>query len=104
MLNRIKAIFSSGPSTAELLANGAVVLDVRTDKEYQTGHVEGSIHIPLQQLPKKITAVKTRRKPVVTVGASGARSGRAAKLLRSHGVDAYNGGGWFKVDRLLQRR
>lgn len=104
MFDRIKSMFSSGPTTAEVLNNGAVVLDVRSEREFQNGHVEGSIHIPLPQLAKKINAIKKQRKPVVTVCASGVRSGRAAKLLRSHGVDAHNGGGWFNVDRLLRQR
>ena len=104
MFDRIKSMFSSGPTTEERLNNGALVLDVRSEKEYRAGHVEGSMHVPLPQLLKKINTIKKQRKPVVTVCASGARSGRAAKLLRSHGVDAHNGGGWFKVDQLMRKR
>lgn len=100
MLNWLKSLFSSGPDIGELLAEGAIVLDVRSVGEYQSGHVKGSMHVPLPQLSKKINAVKKRKKTVITVCASGMRSGKAAKVLRSHGVDAHNGGPWQSVERL----
>ena len=100
MLNWLKSLFSSGPDLGELLAEGALVVDVRSMGEYQRGHVKGSMHVPLPQLSKKINAVKKQKKTVITVCASGMRSGKAAKVLRSHGVDAHNGGPWQSVERL----
>ena len=100
MLNWLKSLFSSGPNIADLLADGAIVLDVRSQGEYQSGHVKDSMHVPLPQLSKKINAVKKRKKTIVTVCASGMRSGKAAKILRSHGVEAHNGGPWQSVERL----
>ena len=100
MLNWLKSLFSSGPNIADLLADGAIVLDVRSQGEYQSGHVKDSMHVPLPQLSKKINAIKKRKKTVVTVCASGMRSGKAAKILRSHGVEAHNGGPWQSVERL----
>jgi phage shock protein E len=99
MLNWLKSLFSSGPDLGELLAEGALVVDVRSLGEYQSGHVKGSMHVPLPQLSKKINAVKKQKKTVITVCASGMRSGKAAKVLRSHGVDAHNGGPWQSVQR-----
>ena len=84
MLNWLKSLFSSGPDIGELLAEGAIVLDVRSVGEYQSGHVKGSMHVPLPQLSKKINAVMKRKKTVITVCASGMRSGKAAKAA-SHG-------------------
>ena len=104
MLNWLKSLFASGPSIADLLEEGALVLDVRTLGEYRNGHVEGSMHVPLQQLEKKINAIKKQKKTVVTVCASGMRSGKAAKVLRAAGLEAHNGGPWHTVDRLLQNR
>ena len=49
MLNWLKSLFTSGPSIADLLEEGALVLDVRTLGEYRNGHVDGSMHVPLQQ-------------------------------------------------------
>jgi phage shock protein E len=104
MLNWLKSLFASGPSIPDLLADGALVLDVRTLGEYRNGHVDGSMHVPLQQLEKKINAIKKQKKTVVTVCASGMRSGKAAKMLRSAGLDAHNGGPWHTVERLLHDR
>ena len=75
MLNWFKSLFASGPSIADLLEEGALVLDVRTHGEYRNGHVDGSMNVPLQQLEKKINAIKKQKKTVVTVCASGMRSG-----------------------------
>ena len=100
MLNWLKSLFSSGPNIADLLNDDAIIVDVRSQREYQSGHVKDSIHVPLPQLSKKINAIKKRKKTVITVCASGMRSGKAAKILRSHGVEAHNGGPWQSVERL----
>lgn len=85
----------------EYLKNGAVVLDVRTNEEYEAGHVAGSEHIVLQTLPGKIEAVKAYGKPVIAVCRSGARSQQATDFLKQHGVDIMNGGPWENVDQYL---
>ncbi|WGD33674.1 rhodanese-like domain-containing protein [Olleya sp. YS] len=73
---------------------GAIVLDVRSKAEYDSGAIPGSKHIPLQQIQAKATEIKQWNKPIITCCASGMRSGSAAAILRSQGVEAMNGGGW----------
>ncbi|RAJ15208.1 rhodanese-like domain-containing protein [Olleya aquimaris] len=73
---------------------GAIILDVRSKAEYDSGAIPGSKHIPLQQIQAKAKEIKQWNKPVITCCASGMRSGSAAAILRSHGVEAMNGGGW----------
>jgi phage shock protein E len=100
MLNLLKRLFApKGPSLAELLADGALVVDVRTPQEYRSGHVKGSRNIPLSSLSAKTASLKKQKKPIVTCCASGMRSGKAAKLLRQAGLDAHNGGPWQNVER-----
>lgn len=72
----------------------AVILDVRSKAEYDSGAIPGSKHIPLQQVQSKIKDIKKWGKPVITCCASGVRSGSAAAVLRSNGIDCINGGGW----------
>ena len=50
MINKLKDIFGIGPKVdyKELIANGAIVLDVRTKGEYISGHVKDSLNIPLE--------------------------------------------------------
>lgn len=60
----------------ELVNNGAQIIDVRTETEFQNGHLKNSKNIPLQNLTKDI-ATLDRNKPVITVCASGIRSASA---------------------------
>ncbi|MEV7929443.1 MULTISPECIES: rhodanese-like domain-containing protein [unclassified Kitasatospora] len=60
------------------------VLDVRTCGERETGSIEGSLHIPLTELPNRLDEIPTDR-PAVVHCASGHRSSIAASLLRHHG-------------------
>jgi rhodanese-related sulfurtransferase len=61
-----------------------VVLDVRNAGELATGRIEGSLHIPLAELPQRLAEIPEDRRVVVHC-AGGARSAIAASLLRHHG-------------------
>ncbi len=77
-----------------LVENGAIILDVRSKSEFASGHIEGSLNIPLDQIDGQISSLKKSGKPVITCCASGIRSGVAKGNLKSKGIEAYNGGGW----------
>jgi rhodanese-related sulfurtransferase len=78
----------------KLLAQGAVVIDVRSAGEYASGAREGSVNIPLADLDRGAELLD-RRKPVVVCCASGTRSGLAATLLRRKGfTNVLNAGPW----------
>jgi len=80
---------------------GAIILDVRSKKEYESGAIAGSKHIPLSDLNSKIEDLKKMDKPFITCCASGVRSASAARILNSNGMDAINGGGWFSLNKKL---
>jgi len=61
-----------------------VVLDVRNAGEREKGTIDGSLHIPLAELPRRLDEVPTDR-PAVAFCAGGYRSSVAASLLRSAG-------------------
>lgn len=82
-------------------SRGAIILDVRTKGEYQGGAIPGSKNIPLQQITTRMAEIKKWNKPVITCCASGMRSGSAAGILRSNGVEAINGGGWYSLSQKL---
>ncbi len=82
-------------------SRGAIILDVRSKGEYDGGAIPGSKNIPLQSLNSKISTIKKWDKPVICCCASGMRSASAAGILRSQGVEAINGGGWFSLSRKL---
>ena len=83
------------------LKNGAIILDVRTLKEYQTNHIEGSTHIPLNDLKNNVEALKALNKPFVVCCESGVRSAKAAKFLNLNNIQATNGGGWLGLKKRL---
>ena len=93
--------FSGGNKTEtikEYLDKGAIVLDVRTDVEYNDGHVKGSKLITLNDVPNKVNEIKSWNKPVIIVCRSGGRAGTALSYLTDVGIDAINGGAWENAD------
>ena len=96
MLNIFKNMFSAAPSTdyAELVKHGAIIVDVRTNGEFQAGHIKGSINIPLDSINNKIEELKKKNKIVITWCRSGNRSGMAKSVLERNGIECYNGGAW----------
>ena len=72
------------------------IIDGRHPREWEAGRIEGARHIPLDELAARVEEIDPQR-PVVTVGRSGARSGKAAELLRSEGFEAENLEGGIKA-------
>ena len=66
-----------------LLENGALIVDVRSPKEYAGGAIPGSENIPIASLSLKIKELKLIGIPVITVCASGMRSGVAKGQLKA---------------------
>lgn len=92
------------PSEAIQLINhkDALVVDVRTDKEYQQGHVMNALHIPLGVLDDRIVELQAyKTSSIVMVCRSGARSGQAASKLKKLGfTEVHNlGGGMMAWER-----
>lgn len=103
MLDFLKQLFGFGPKVdiAALIKKGAMIVDVRTKGEYTSGHVKGSVNIPLNELSKHIAKLK-QHQPIVTCCASGMRSGSAVSILRGKGIEAHNGGSWVNVRNEMQ--
>jgi len=78
----------------EIIGNGGdyVILDVRTEDEYASGHLPGSILIPVQELEDRLGELPAD-KPVVVYCRSGSRSRRAAETLAGNGFMVYDMGG-----------
>lgn len=63
-----------------------VVVDVRRDDEWVTGHVSGAIHIPIDDLPNRIDEVPSDKK-LLFICAAGVRSGLACEIAAAMGYD-----------------
>lgn len=68
---------------------GLMMLDVREDEEWQAGHIEGALHIPLASLPQRLADIPADQQ-VVVVCKVGGRSAQATQFLQAHGRDAVN--------------
>ena len=91
-------LFHAAPqiNKEELLAQGAKVIDVRTEGEFQMGHAPGTINIPMHKINQYIDQLRQENKPLIFICASGNRSGQVVNYLKRTGfTDVYNGGSWI---------
>jgi rhodanese-related sulfurtransferase len=90
-------LFGKSADYAQLVKDGAIILDVRTPGEYAGGHIKGSKNIPLQSLQQNLSEIP-KDKVIITCCASGMRSGSAKSILLSSGFkEVHNGGGWMSL-------
>lgn len=104
--------FPSGPVNAkgekvtdpvnarELAAQGAPVLDVRTQEEWDAGHLDKAKLIPVADFQGRLAEIDAlvggdKSKPIVVVCRSGGRAEKAKAMLLSAGYsNVVNGGRW----------
>ena len=104
MINMIMKLFGIGPSTdfAQLVKTGAIILDVRSKDEFESGHIRGALNIPVDQLRNNFSRLKDKSKPIITCCASGMRSASAKGILKSNGfANVHNGGAWQKLNHKI---
>ncbi|GAA2022221.1 MULTISPECIES: rhodanese-like domain-containing protein [Nocardioides] len=70
------------------LPEGLAVLDVREPVEWEHGHIEGAVHIPLMDLPQRLADVPEGQ--VLVVCKVGGRSAQATGYLAQQGHDVVN--------------
>ena len=100
MISALKKLFGiTTVDLAELIKNGATIIDVRSKAEFAAGHVKGSINIPLEQIESSTEKLKSYDK-IITCCRSGNRSGMAKRTLESKGFkNITNGGSWQNVNQ-----
>ncbi len=103
MITALKKILGMGPKAdlAELVKNGAQIIDVRSAEEFRGGHIKTAVNIPLNVLRANLGKIK-KDKPVITCCASGMRSASAKNILEAAGfTDVHNGGGWMGLQNKI---
>lgn len=83
----------STAAAKDLLAQGALLLDVRTPGEFAPNHIKGAKNIPVQSLASRLSELPDKSKPIVVYCQSGMRSSSAASLLSKQGYTAHDLGG-----------
>lgn len=105
MINTIKNLFGFGPKTdyAQLVKQGAIILDVRSKGEYAGGHIKDSINISVETLSGNLDKLKDKNKVIITCCASGMRSASAKSILKSNGyTSVHNGGAWSSLQNKIR--
>ncbi|TLS19461.1 MAG: rhodanese-like domain-containing protein [Betaproteobacteria bacterium] len=90
----------SDEDLGQLIADGAVLIDVRTNFEYDDTHIDGAINIPLGKLRENYIQLDPTR-TYITYCSHGLRSIKAVKILRERGFKyAFNGGAMANIEAL----
>jgi rhodanese-related sulfurtransferase len=85
------------------LKKGFVLLDVRTNKEFDQGRIPGAVHVPLTEVGTRVKKLK-KDKEVVVYCQSGTRSIWAIKRLIGMGYkNLYNLKGGYNAWKRLHR-
>jgi phage shock protein E len=82
-----------------------LLLDVRSTAEFSAGHIDGALHLPLDQLQHGAPRLlPDPAQPLIVYCASGARSAFACAVLGQMGYSrAMNGGGMSLLAMSLER-
>lgn len=67
------------------VADGAVLLDVRSPAEFASGHLPGAVNVPVGDIARRAGEIGPLDRPIVVYCRSGARSSAAASALTRHG-------------------
>jgi len=85
------------------IVNGAVILDVRTAREYGTGHIDGSINISLGTIRERYIELDPEKTYIICCS-HGLRSVKAEQILKERGFkNVYNGGAWVDLQHTVNK-
>jgi rhodanese-related sulfurtransferase len=102
MFGFIKKLFGEPVDFKGLVSKGALIIDVRSPAEFKGGHIKGSTNIPVDKIKGKTKELQSKGKAIITVCRSGSRSGMAKSILKSAGIEVYNGGPWNSLQSKLR--
>ena len=103
MIQVIMKLFGLGTKVDydELVKQGAVILDVRNEDEFNMGHIKGAVNIPLHSFNDNLVTLTEKDTPIVIYCVRGVRSAVAKKFLLSKGfLQVYDAG---NIDKLIHR-
>lgn len=79
----------SADEGADLVEEGALLLDVRNDDEWAAGHAPDAVYVTMQQISERLDELP-RDRTIVAICRSGARSAHVTQFLVEQGFDAVN--------------
>jgi len=80
-------------------------IDVRTQEEFDSGHLEEAFHIPHEQIAGRISELTNNKDATIHLYCrSGGRAGRAKKTLKELGfLNVHNDGGYEEIVKNRQK-
>lgn len=75
--------------SVEAIGEGTAVLDVREDYEWEAGHIQGALHIPVDQIPARLDELDPDE-DLHVICRTGGRSHRVTEWLVANGYSAVN--------------
>ncbi|RUP24767.1 MAG: rhodanese-like domain-containing protein [Curvibacter sp.] len=101
-----KILGKGDQSSTESWPGDALLIDVRSPSEFQAGHVEGAVNLPLSELAASAPSrLPDKTRPLVLYCQSGMRSASAQQWLQAHGYQhLINGRSASTVAFRLQRQ
>jgi phage shock protein E len=100
----VKRLTQASPVAAQdWLRKGALVIDVRSESEYQERHLRNAVNIPLNRLGDEIGRYATNKEqPILLHCLSGARSGMGANTLKRMGyINVSNLGSYGRAEKII---
>jgi phage shock protein E len=96
--------FVSEEAARKYLAQGALVIDVRSPEEFRGGHVPDAINLPLDDLRESLPRhVKDKHQVLLLHCLSGGRSGLARQQLRRLGyANVFNLGSYARAEKIVR--
>ena len=97
------SLFGTADNTklAEVIKDGAFLVDVRSPEEFSSGSVKGAVNIPLDNLQQQLGKFK-KKQNIVVFCRSGNRSNMAKSVLAQNGFqNVVDGGTWQNVNEIL---
>lgn len=87
----------------KVIARGAVILDVRTEREFEMGHIVGARNIPLGAIRQRYVELDSS-KTYITCCSHGLRSVKAEAILKERGFkNVHNGGAWPDLEQIVKK-
>lgn len=105
-MKALRQLFGLGPRVnyAQLIREGAQVVDVRSVSEFNEGHLAGALNIPVETLRRNLHLLAERHKVIIACCNDGSKSWYAKNFLDANGYrHVYDAGSWRKLELRINK-